>query len=631
MSITSKQLSNLVSCFEPKDNSLPSSLTIYKAAKTVYHLQANNLTKGTVVTDANARVEAVETVETVETVTTHIIALFQNMIQTFPTSYLHDILKDIHSAFASLVTSLRSQHHSFHRGAYTKAEATEMETERNEYNEQLQKCIAGVRVLYVLHRDQHVAKSASFYDEILLTDLCFVYECLKSKEEGKKEEKTEMMHVLLATLSSLLLNLLRLRSDPKFKSKKDELLTSIMEGVQILGGDSTCLGDLQSWQEKQQGGRVSTLSEYVHQSFSSEDGAQKNYLIRMLSTASRSSDGKVSLAHDATTTTTTTPPPSASISSKNTTAHKEGTAQNSSTMSAVDRLVQQIKTLCPHLGDGYIEVALACHGHDLERTTAALLEGDFDPSTLHPRLQVLDKTLPARKKESKTRYDTMGTTTMVEGGSSFLLGDKEEEEAKQIQKARLREMEKEAENQAFLLSSALQGEYDDDYDDQYDGFDDGGGIGGVDGGMYDVDLDAIRAYNKAAKEVEADRLFWGDNRNLNRQAKVQTTKNANKIDNDDDNRGDEGEDDDKKYRGPDKGKKGRIIGPDGKYLPHPKHRKAGKRGTKKDDGKSEELNEKQKGSADDTKMNKIQRRRKNDNKAKIANHHRKERALKKTR
>ena len=600
MNISSGQLISLVACFETKDQDLPSSpLTIYKAAKAVYSIQA---TTSTSIHDKH-----------LVDVLTQVPTKFYAMLSTLPSEYFQNvILGDIHSAFGSLVESLRSSSSHARRAKYTNMTALD---KKEISREQLQKCFVGARVLSVLHIQEVVN---CCHDKTLLADLCFLYdECLDSdcQHENEMEERDEMVDIILATLSSLLLNNLLRSGQGRCNARNhDELLESVMEAVQILSsGDSTCLGDLQSWQRttrRKEEQPHPTIVEAVKNTFSSYDSAQKTYLIRMLSSASKSSDEK------ATVVPTSTMQKEGPV--------KKNSIANTSAISAVDRLVNQIKTLCPHLGDGYIEAALACYGHDLERTTAALLEGDLDQSTLHPRLQVLDKKLPARKKESKTRYDALTGST---GDGAPL--DEEDEEAKQIQKARLKEMEKEAENQAFLLSSALQGEYDDDYDDQYDGMDDGGGIGGADGGMYDVDLDAIRAYNNVAKEIEADRQYWGGNRNLNRQQKVKVTNNANKDSGDSTSGADQ--DDGKIYRGPDKGKKGRVIGPDGKYLPLPKHRKSvGKNGPKKGGDKSEESNDKQKGTTDDPKMSKIQKRRKNDNKAKIANHHRKERALKKT-
>ena len=51
--------------------------------------------------------------------------------------------------------------------------------------------------------------------------------------------------------------------------------------------------------------------------------------------------------------------------------------------------------------------------------------------------------------------------------------------------------------------------------DYYDGGGGRGGIGGPDGGgeAYDVDLDTVRAYNKVAKEAQANRIYWDELKN----------------------------------------------------------------------------------------------------------------------
>ena len=137
-----------------------------------------------------------------------------------------------------------------------------------------------------------------------------------------------------------------------------------------------------------------------------------------------------------------------------------------------------------------------------------------------------------------------------------------------------------------------------------------------------------------------------ESRNLNRQ---NNHKPNNKEQRDEDLYDDD--DGDKKYRGPDKGRGGRIIGPDGKYLPIQRGGKKGRgtanppsnghagrggrgrggRGGSHSAGKAKATNdnapEGQKKDGDD--LSKIQKRRKNDNKAKIGNHHRKDRATKK--
>lgn len=114
-----------------------------------------------------------------------------------------------------------------------------------------------------------------------------------------------------------------------------------------------------------------------------------------------------------------------------------------------------------------------------------------------------------------------------------------------------------------------------------------------------------------------------ENRNLNR-VKQQNKKKAQ-------DGSDEAEP--KTYRGPDRGKGGRAIGPDGKYLPR---KKGGKKGKAKEQQQQDNSGDKTKKAGTSTEkgatgdmQTKIQQKRKNQNKAKIANHHRKERAQKK--
>ncbi len=126
--------------------------------------------------------------------------------------------------------------------------------------------------------------------------------------------------------------------------------------------------------------------------------------------------------------------------------------------------------------------------------------------------------------------------------------------------------------------------------------------------------------------------------------KPSTSKNT-------DEEGEHEESDVKNYRGPDKGKGGRLIGPEGRYLPIQRGGKKGRgggggrggdaggrgrgdRGGRGGRGTTNvasngNANNKDGGKRDDGELSKIQKRRKNDNKAKIGNHHRKDRATKK--
>jgi hypothetical protein len=95
----------------------------------------------------------------------------------------------------------------------------------------------------------------------------------------------------------------------------------------------------------------------------------------------------------------------------------------------------------------------------------------------------------------------------------------------------------------------------------------------------------------------------------------------------------------KTYRGPDKGKGGRLLGPDGKYLPRggkkqqpqpqQQQKVASKPASGSGSGTKKQTTDTSKTPKEGDDLTKIQKRRKNDNKSKIGNHHRKDRAQKK--
>ena len=428
----------------------------------------------------------------------------------------------------------------------------------------------------------------------------------------------ELVEIIFTTLSHLLLDGL-IDSDATDEDDGDVKIQRVMEVVQTLTADDTncCLGDFQEWQNQP------TLIHAVQKHL--PDNAQRDYLVLML----ESSVTSASLATKQKKLTSEEP-------TRNTNQTTKGAPKQSPPTNAMDRLIAQVRDVLPNLGAGYVETALAVYSLDAARTVSALLEAEADPSTLHPRLWAVDKALGRRKKESKGTYDA---------------GD--DDEAREVQKKRMREMEKQAEKEAYNIALVERDDmYNDDYDDQYDGIGDDAGaageVGGADGGLYDVDLDTMRDYNRIRREEEKEAAFWEESRNLNRGNKRGGKGKAKRSSEDEGNDGEEGDDGDQqemKYRGPDKGKGGRVIGPDGRYLPI---KKGGKKGKKQqaakqenDGGDSKRQNggKQQQGKASGPggsggggstdNMSKIQKRRKDANKAKIGNHHRKERALKK--
>jgi len=416
----------------------------------------------------------------------------------------------------------------------------------------------------------------------------------------------------------------------------DEKTRRVMEVVQALTADGTncCLGDFQQWQKRRKNNKprtttTTTLVQAVRDHL--PDTAQRDYLVRMLeSTATTSSS----------TATTSASPAKQRPAHEATTTRSSSTNRNAppaTTITAMDRLVAQVRDVLPDLGEGYIETALAVYAFDASRTVAALVEAEAtgDPSALHPRLRAVDRTLGRRRAADASTYDAGGA---------------DDQEAREAQRERMREMGRRAEREAYQISLVERDDgnmYDDDYDDQYDGLGDDAGaageVGGADGGLYDVDLDAVREYNRIRREEEKEAAYWEGSRNLNRTNGRGGRGKARRA-SDDEGEGSNGDaEQERTYRGPDKGKGGRLIGPDGRYLPIKKGGKKGKsqQAAKKDnsggDSKQQSGTKQQQGKASGSEsgsgstdnMSKIQKRRKDANKAKIGNHHRKERALKK--
>ena len=524
---------------------------------------------------------------------------FRQMVSTLPESYLRGvILPEINRAFVEVV-----------------------DRKRHDIDDGDVQAISAVFGIY-MHSD--VACRLGIDDD-LCSALATLYDRtgvnggggggVISAASAEKAEYQSLIELIFLTLSSLLLDGLILSGSIVADAKDDDgdyLLRRVLEVVQALTADDTncCLGDFQEWQKQR---RSQTLVQAVQKSL--PDNAQRDYLVLMLESSLSSAayaDRQKKLVAEA-----------AKGQKKNAPVTNKRSSRAKTSVNAMDRLVSQVRDVLPALGEGYVETALAIYSFDASRTVSALLEAENDPSTLHPRLRALDKSLPARKKESKSTYDV-----------------DDDQEAKELQRARVRDMEKQGEKEAYNMALVERDDmYNDDYDDQYDGIGDDGGaageVGGADGGLYDVDLDAMRDYNRVRREEEKEAAFWEESRNLNRATKG---KGSSKRASDDEGAG-EGEE--RKYRGPDKGKGGRAIGPDGRYLPI---KKGGKKGKKQAAAKQENDNgQKQQGShgagkasggkttsnSSSDNMTKIQKRRKDANKAKIGNHHRKERAAKK--
>jgi CUE domain len=408
------------------------------------------------------------------------------------------------------------------------------------------------------------------YSIELCSTLASVY-CTFSKRSNEYETERETMkqtlnHLLSRGLLKMLTNM-----------DQEIALQRTMELAQAMTADdkNTFLGDaLQS----SDGSFVVSIRKLFD-----ETPGEREYLIRMLESSPKASDFVIGQLKNAPPASAPTPP-IAKIDSQ----------------TEIERRIQQVKDVLPDLGDGYIETALSCFGGDVSSTVTALL----DPTSLPPTLQFIDSKLPARRKETAK-------------STAYELND---QEMRTVVKERFATMERIQEAEAFALT-AVHNEYDDDYDDQYDGMDADGDLGGKGSTYDDVDISHVKIYNRIARETEREQEFWEESRNTNRQRKQQPTVRKEKSDDDDDDK-----EVGKVYRGPDKIKGGRPLGPDGKVLPR---QRGGKSDAAQSNASGERVKQEQGTQAASNEMSKIQKRRKNDNKAKIGNHHRKDKAQKK--
>lgn len=653
---------------------IPSASQIYRTGRVLYHYNRDtSLSASTSTTSDN------------------LIDGFDQILSTIPPSHLTTvILHDVNYAFAELVFTYASSSSNSPSAVVASIGSilplrahTNKLSSRYTWEDVLHgtESICGIYLSKVacgsLVLEEEGQDDGTELLQLVFLSLSWVYDCLSGSDDNGDANNTdyfEMKGFILHSLS-MMLRMGLIRSSKQINGgdeDDDEQLTSIMNAIQniqtALGEYNCALGDMLDKEQNDPDSFVNTLrSTFVTKDNASQSQPpQLQYLLAMLRSSPRSSDDAKPAAVPLSTATT-------EIESKPRQLHKQ---QN-----MVDIQIDHIHSILPSLGEGYIEEALKCYNHDLGRTLEALLQfseesgsGGTSYNNIHPRLRTLPKNLPRQLKKSVDHYTA--NVDLHRGATAKEDGKEHVERQKELIRSEVRRAEEEAllvENVSRALGGlkvsgvdqdnsdeddedyfqSNRNEYDDDYDDQYDGND--GGIG-MDEGLYDVDTNNIqqkydrggakneqemwRKYNRLVKDVESEGAFWEENRNLNRSGG--NNKGAASAKTTDD----EGE---KKYRGQDKGKKGRLIGPDGKYLPIKRGGKkanagsgggnpagrggggnpgrgAGKPG--RGAGKSQAKGNAKQGEGGGD-MSKIQKRRKNDNKAKIGNHHRKDRATKK--
>jgi hypothetical protein len=349
------------------------------------------------------------------------------------------------------------------------------------------------------------------YSKNWISTLASIYDILILKDSSRVQKDN-----LLSLLSFLLL-------DGLFLQKRQVPMEEVvMAAIQAMEEESTdCLRDLQEWQNRSEPSQRSLESSIKNLPFDDDTIQQREYIFNML----ESSRLKEPTA------------PTATDTAQKKLAVKATTNKSVSAADEVERRIALVKQIIPDLGEGFIETALSLFQGNVEVTVATLLN---NPSQYPPSLQFLDPSLPRRKK---ARAEDEA---------------KESAEAREVVKERMAlEAQREQEKYKALLYVSAQeqqeqqaNEYDDDYDDQYDEID--VKLGGADNGFYD--FEQIKIFNKVAREDEAEGSFWDANRNTNRT--TNNRSNNNNADNGGNNQ----------FRGPDKIKGGRVVGPDGKIV-----------------------------------------------------------------
>jgi hypothetical protein len=360
-------------------------------------------------------------------------------------------------------------------------------------------------------------------------------------------------NVVLSCLSSVLLDGLFLNvikfTKPAPPESSKSLEESLLEAIQSIDEQSTdCLRDLQLWQTQHEPFRRTLATSLQRQMTSHDDDdderiQQREYILSMLESASEQPLSKISV-------------PSSEVNTSDMKPIPRTMTGKTSPSDEVDRRIQQVKQILPHLGEGFIEAALSLYQADVETTVATLLS---DPSEYPTALQVLDLTLPRRKKDHSLQDDQ----AMAEEARQIVkerVALEEEREAARYKAllyvTRQDEQQQQQQQADSIVHHKYQDEYDDDYDDQYDEVDIR--LGSTDDGFtMDMDFEQVKLYNQLVRADEAEDLFWEDNRNFNR-GNQSRTKSPNKGPNDDVNEGQ------RQFRGPDKLKGGRVVGPDGK-------------------------------------------------------------------
>jgi hypothetical protein len=309
-------------------------------------------------------------------------------------------------------------------------------------------------------------------------------------------------------------------------------------------------------------------------------------------------------------------------------------------------LISQVQDLFPDLGDGYVALCLLSSQNELETVINYLLESNPPPalSSIRQDLKRSDDEYAALERSvlGKEPLPTAASAKSEKVDPSRIWkGKRSQEKHYDPQVARkdpsvvekvMAMVDEYAEEDSFREAVRLQAgggksradvaadesefgivldEYDDDYNDEFEDYEP---FSVHDGGQAE-DLEAIRRQNRRLRELEAEDAFWEDMRNQNRRA-VDVEEDEDEEDEDEDEAKQQGAS--PWARGPARGEwKPQAGGQDNKG-PRGPPRRGGANG----DGAPAT-------GPPSAQSVQRQRQRDNKNKAKVGNHHRKDRALKK--
>eukprot|EP00585_Thalassiosira_rotula_P003859 CAMPEP_0196133596 /NCGR_PEP_ID=MMETSP0910-20130528/2757_1 /TAXON_ID=49265 /ORGANISM="Thalassiosira rotula, Strain GSO102" /LENGTH=633 /DNA_ID=CAMNT_0041393339 /DNA_START=91 /DNA_END=1989 /DNA_ORIENTATION=- len=581
-----------------QNKSLPSSITLYRTGRVLYscHHHATTTSNNDNNTSNGSTTNTTKTNDNSRKITT-LTNAFDNMISTLPVNYVHDImLHNLHHAYASLIVSYATSASTTSSaisalgimiGKNNKSSSTTLNgisttTTTTNTTTSWKDIMEGTESLCGIYLSSvnacrscclSVSSEEGRHElELVFVALSWFYDYSSNTttnnnngkdNNGGMEEEDHLKKSILNTLSNLLIHGIIVQSSSKSNNNNDEedmdeQLSNIMtliQNIQSSIGEYNCaLGDMLEADAEVR--REQSFVTAIRTKFEAKDASQPpqlQYLLAMLR-ASPTSNGKKQ------------PPPSSSNIANTTTASLTETNPESEPQKTMtDIQIDHIKGVLPTLGEGYIEEALKCYNHDVERTLEALLQvsegGDNTNNNVHPRLFTIPSNLPRKLRD---RVDHYSANVNLHRGAT--LKDDGKEHAK-IQKQHIKHEEEQREAEAFLIenvSRSLGGlkvsssnndnngnndniagndqllllpgnrnEYDDDYDDQYDGVGDGGMGGLGDEGLYDVDTHNVhqkydrggakneqemwRKYNSLIKDVDAESAYWESNKNLNRE------------------------------------------------------------------------------------------------------------------